>query len=291
MPRIELNSDLVYNIPSPITLGSGSFTDRYDIQPDIDHLFADYDFRGYGVKIQLAAGADDATRKWYKGIKFSGRFVGQSGLGIPLLDRPGVPPFEIGRKGRFSIVGNPAFPTGAFFFPDVNERAALTMSEGASLRLEGVGMDTSRSNQDCIDVFHYSFLDISNIRFGHAGHPDLGPICNHISTAFSSLVQISGKVTISGHAASFINNGAADVYWNNNGDPGYPLTVEFIGTPNLSKGFVLTDNAVSYIMAVQWIGGFNGPKARVYRAGVVETNGGGIPGSLPQELFSGGQYL
>jgi hypothetical protein len=291
MPRIELMSDLVYTIPSPVTTGSGTMTDRYDIQPDIDNLFNNYDFRGHNVTIQLAAGSNDATRKWYKGFLLSGRFVGQSGLGIPLLNMPSAPPFEIGRKGRFSIIGNPAFPTGAFFWPAANERAAVSMSEGAALHLEAVGMDTARSNQDCIDVFHGAFLSIANIVFGNAGEPP-DSFCNHVSLAFGATVFVSGKLVLSGSAASFANNGSASgLYWNNNGDPGYPLIVDLSSNPTFAKGFVLTDASVSYLMAIQWIGSFNGPKARVYRAGVVETNGAGIPGSQPEELFSGGQFL
>lgn len=288
MSRVSLVSDLTYVVPSLLTTGAGAYADPYDIQIDIDHLFNDYDFRGFNVTVQLAGGTDDATRKWYRGIRLSGRFVGQSGMGIPLKNMPGQPDFVIGRKGRFTIQGNPAFNTGAFFHPTAADGgAALSMSEGASLVIRHVGMDTSRGAQDCIDVFDGAVLDLADVVFGTAGIPAW---CNHISAAFGAKIQISGPIYINGSAASFCNIGAASIYWNNNGDPGYPLLVKIAGV-QMPKGFILADAGIAYPMAIQWVGSFVGPQAMVIRNGVVMTNGAGIPGSAPPIIQSGGQYL
>lgn len=51
--RTGLTIDLTYAVPSSITTGAGTYTDPYNIQPDIDRLFNDYDFRGFNVTVKL----------------------------------------------------------------------------------------------------------------------------------------------------------------------------------------------------------------------------------------------
>lgn len=286
---IKLTGNLTINVPLPGDTGNGSIANRYSIQPAIDML-KDYDFNGYDVTIQLASAPVNAYN-FYKPFKLSGRFVNQAGLDIPLLNKPGFPPFQIGKRGRLTIRGNTAWPLGAFIYPDVGEGAAVSISECASLNMEGVAMDSSRSNQDCIDVFHSSFLNLAYIRFGNAG-PVNDLFANHISAGFNSTVWISGPIAVSGSGSSFCNVGSSSsIYWNNNADPAYPLSFSFIGVPNLPRGFILADFSIAYPMAISWSGSFNGPQSMVVRNGVVFTNGAGCPGSAPPIIQSGGQYL
>lgn len=293
MTRIALTSDLTINLPLPGDTGDGSPNNPYSIQPAIDDVFANYDLRGYGVTFKLQAGIKGSANPYifYRGFTLSGRFVGQSGLGIPLLNMPGEPPFIIGRKGRVEIVGSldPTHPHGAFIYPMPFEGGCISMSESAALSIKGVGMDTSRVRQDCIDVFHGAFLNLEDVVFGNAG----AEFSNHISVAFGGSVYISGKVQVSGRAASFatIGNNSC-LYWNNNGDPGYTIPFQIDGV-SFRDAFVQADNGIIYAHAVGFTGSATGIRWRALRCGVVSVNNQDpnyLPGSQPGYTLDGGQY-
>lgn len=295
MSRIILTSDLTLNVPLPGDTGNGSPNNPYSIQPVIDDLFSNYDLAGFNVTIKLRAGILGSATPYifYKGFVLSGRMVGQSGLGIPLLNMPGEPPFVIGRKGRLSIIGseNPDHPHGAFIFPMPGDAACVSISEGAAVAMSGIGMDTSRVRQDCIDVFDGAFLDLKDIVFGNAG----AAFSNHISAAFGAKVQISGRVMVSGSAASFatIGNNSC-LYWNNNGDPGLTIPFTLTATPNFRDAFLQADNGIVYAHAVAFSGAAIGKRWVAVRNGVISTNSADpnyLPGNAAGFAQSGGQYV
>lgn len=296
MARIELASDLTINLPRAGDTGDGTPNNPYNsIQRALDDLMANYDLRGFGVTLKLQAGILGSANPYifYKGFCFSGRIPGQSGLGIPLLNMPGEPPFVIGRKGRLSIVGseNPAHPHGAFIFPMNGEAACVSISEGAAIAMSGVGMDSSRVRQDCVDVFDGAFLDIHDVVFGNAG----AAFSNHISAAFGAKVQISGHVMVSGYGASFatIGNNSC-LYWNNNGEAGLTIPFTLTNTPYFRDAFMQVDNGMAYIHAVAFSGAATGKRWSVMRNGVVSTNSPDpnyLPGNSAGSAQSGGQYV
>lgn len=290
--RTALTADLTINLPLPGDTGTGTWDNPYSIQPALDDLFANYDLRGFNVTLQLASAPGNGI--FYKGFQLSGRFVGQSGLGVPLLNRPDLPPFYIGRKGSVRIVGDPAYPRGAFIYPAPGEMGeCIAMSEGAALDVSGVTMDTARTNKDCINVFNGAYLNLSDILFGNAGMPP-NSFNNHLSLAFGGTCWISGPITVSGSAASFatIGNNSA-LYWNNNGEPGYVLPVVLQGNPAFRDAFLQADNGIAYAHAVTFSGTATGPRWRAMRNGVVSTNTGNpnyLPGNAAGVAQSGGQY-
>ena len=291
--RTELSADLVVNVPLPGDPGSGAWDNPYSIQPAIDMVFRDYDLRGYGLTFQLQSAPGNGI--FYKGFALSGRFVGQSGLGIPLLNTPGLPPFYIGRKGAVKLIGDPAYPRGAFIYPGPGEMGeCITMSEGAALDVQGITMDTARTNKDCINVFHGAFLNLSDILFGNAGMPP-NSFNNHLSLAFGGMAYISGKVTCSGSGASFSTIGNnSGLYFNNNGDPGYTLPFVLLGNPNFRDAFLQADNGIVYAHSVGFTGTATGPRWRAMRNGVISTNSSDphyLPGNADGYASSGGQYL
>lgn len=295
MARTILTGDLVVNVPLPGDTGNGSYNNPYSIQPAIDDLFANYDFAGHNVTIKLQAGILGSSNPYifYKGFVLSGRMVGQSGLGIPLLNMPGEPPFVIGRKGRLSIVGseNPGHPHGAFIYPMPGEAACVSISEGAAIAISGVGMDSGRVRQDCIDVFDGAFLDLKNIVFGNAG----AAFSNHISAAFGAKVQISGHIMVSGPSASFATVGNNScLYWNNNGEAGLTLPFTLTSTPYFRDAFLQVDNGIAYAHAVAFNGAAAGKRWSVMRNGVISTNSPDpnyLPGNVAGSGQSGGQYV
>lgn len=298
MARTILTADLTINVPLPGDTGDGTPGNPYHIQPAIDDLFANYDFAGFAVTIKLLAGIKGSANPYifYHGFSLSGRFVGQSGQAVPLLNMPGEPPFTIGAHGPVTILGSldPTHPHGAFIYPMAG--AAVSMSECASLSVKGVGMDTSRTRQDCIDVFQGSFLNLENIVFGHAG-PQPGGFANHITLGFGSWLYVSGKITLSGSGDAFLHvaqNSAA--YWNNNGDPGYQMPFELQGAPSFRTAFMIANGAQIYATQIAFSGvPATGPRYLCLRSGFIETNTGGnqtyLPGSQPGYLQTGGQYL
>ena len=299
MTRIALTSNLTLNVPYPGDTGDGSPGNPYSIQPAIDDLFANYDLAGHAVTIKLLAGIKGSANPYvfYRGFRQSGRFVGQSGQAVPLLNMPGLPPFVIGAHGPVKIVGSldPTHPHGAFIYPMTGEGACVSMSECASLTLKGVGMDTSRTQQDCIDVFQGSFLNIEDVVFGHAG-PQPGGFANHITLGFGSWLYVSGKVTLSGSGDAFLHVAEKSAaYWNNNGDPGYLIPFELQGAPAFRTAFAISNGGEIYCGKIAFSGvGATGSKYFALRSGFIETNGGGInylPGNAPGYVQSQGQYL
>lgn len=300
MARIELTADLVVNVPRPGDPGDGTPGNPYHIQPAIDDVFANYDLRGFSVTFKLLAGIKDSANPYifYRGVQLSGRFVGQSGQAVPLLNMPGEPPFTIGAHGPVKILGSldPTHPHGAFIYPMSGEGAAVSISECASLTVSGVGMDTSRTRQDCIDVFHGSFLNLENIVFGHAG-PQPGGFANHITLGMGSWLYVSGKITLSGSGDAFMHVAQKSVvYWNNNGDPGYQMPFELQGSPTFRTAFAISNDGEIYATQIAFYGAAAaGPRYFCLRNGFIETNTGGnqnyLPGSQPGYLQSQGQYL
>jgi len=297
--RTVLTQDLIINLPLPGDPGNGTINNPWQsLQRAIDTVFTEYDLCGRRVTFKLTTGPRPAPgeslglqhMRFYAGFKFSGRFVGQRGLGMHLKNRPGKPDFIIGDEGRVSIVGDPGHLHGAFIrslTPTFGP--CVSISEGASIYIDGVLFDNGPSQQDCVDVFHGSTLGLGNVHFGTAGDPSE---CNHLSIGFGSCVFLNGLVRITGAAASFCNvaSGSA-LYWNNNLDAAYPMVVDIPSPVAMPRGFILADQAIAYPGGIAWNGYFNGPKAMVVRCGVVETAGAGIPGTMPPIIQSGGQYL
>lgn len=300
MSRIPLTADLTINVPLPGDTGDGTPDNPYHIQPAIDDLFANYDLAGHGVTIKLQAGIKGSATPYifYHGVRLSGRFVGQSGQAVPLLNMPGEPPYIIGAHGPVKIVGSedPTHPHGAFIYPTEDEGAAISLSECASLSVKGVGMDTSRTRQDAVNVFLGSFLNLEDIVFGHAG-PQPGGFASHIVLGFGSWLYFSGKVTLSGSGDAFLHVAQKSAaYWNNNGDPGYQMPFELQGSPTFRTAFIISNGGEVYAAQISFYGAqAYGPRYLCLRDGFIETNTGGnqnyLPGSAPGYLQSGGQYL
>lgn len=291
MSRTPLTAPLTINVPLPGDTGNGTLANPYSIQPAWDMLFQDYDLRGFPVTIQLQTGTQ-ANPVFYKALNIGGRIPGQAGMDMRMKTAPNFPDFRIGNSGRVTLRGNPTNPWGAFIYDQTDDYGALTLVEGASLWVDGIGMITK--TQDCVDVFYGAFLCMQNIVFGNAG-PVVNAYSNHISCAMGGTVFITGKVTVCGWAASFANVGSGGyLYWNTNGDYGIPIDFELIGTPNFPRGFLLvTDGGAAFPFAVNFIGTAIGPRYRVMRNGVIVTanaNPNYLPGNTIIPPESGGIY-
>jgi hypothetical protein len=245
-----------------------------------DWVMQNYDVNCQAVSFQLAAAfAGDPQYVYPKGYNVSGRFVGQCGSFPPLyLNATGA--YIIGHPAPVMLAGDINNVTGAFIYPSPGNGSGITLTEGASLRAQGLTIDTSNTflsgvtpYQDCIDVMANSFLDVSYIWFGNAGQGAAGSQL-HFGVAFQSTLLISGPTWISGSAYSHYQVGQqSTVYYNNNGDPSHQLNVTIMGTPSFPQGWAYADGSQVIAASVHYTGTFHGPLYGLARMGMIEVGG------------------
>lgn len=288
-------------LTAPLTLHVDSdpsaLCDFHSIQDAWDCLFNNYDLCGQPVTIQLATGTA-ASPKIYDGLRASGRLVGQAACMPPLQVMPSAPPYLIGKYAPVKLRGDPANVRGALIWPATNSgKPGISLSECASLDLEGVTIETARARADCVDVFTGSFLIFRNIRVQNAG-----AVPNHFAVYDACILQ-DGNYTIAGGAQFHLNVGGSGSWLvNNNGDPAWRYLVTIEGAPAFQT-FVLVDNGIMYCIACSYVPdpAHNGlaqmqcGTAIIMRNGVIETatssNPNVFPGITPPLCMSGGQYL
>lgn len=273
MPRIEATEDVVIQLPLPEDPGNGTFTSRCSIQRGWDHLFANYDLRGFGAKLKLTMGTA-GNPIWYDNLNMAGRIPGQPG-GLLMKTAPGYPPFLVGGSRRVVLEGDRNNPFGAFIYNVGSVEAAISMAEGAALYIDGFSMATDW--QDAIDVFSGAFLGIGRVVFAQVGRqfPEDERYSNAVSVAMGGNVLIDDKVTVCGPMASFADVGSTGgLYWNTNGDPGLPVDFEVIGNQYFPRGFLLvTDGGIAMPSAVNFIGAARGRRYIAQRRGGIIAQG------------------
>lgn len=298
MPRIELGGDSAILVtPTGDDALGGLCVPFRRPQAAWDWAFANLDLCGYRLTIQLEPGTDVAPNI-YEGLSCSGRLVGQAGsahsLEVGFVGGAMRPGYKISRFAPVTIAGDIAHPGRVLIKPPANSgQPGLGLSECASLRLEGVAIDTFDALADCIDVFWGAFLSFSNICVMHAGF-----YSNHFSVADATIYQ-TGGYDIAGSAAYHINLGGNSTWLpNNNGDPQIRILVNVL-SPCTFQDFVLVDKGIFYCIALSYVGpAISQVSCRtctVMRNGVIETannaNPNVFPGSPGPLLLSGGLYL
>lgn len=229
-----------------------------------DTLAALYDFQcKWKPTIQLGV-ANVGSQWYYPGLLISGRLLGQCGTVAPL--KWGAPPqtLPIGKYLPYTLRGDPANVNGAFFFPaSFGSRPCISMSE-AALKVEGITCDTSGVNQDCIDVFANSHLEIGNVWFGNCGYPQSFLV---IGAAWGSSVLFTGAITVSGSGGSFMQVATGTVQGNSDsGSPTIPITI--LNNPTFTQGFFVIDaGSVVYGASLSISGPFVGTKVLTIRGG------------------------
>jgi hypothetical protein len=217
----------------------------------------------------------------------------------PLVVGPGKPSYPIGKYLPFTLRGDPQNPLGAFLNPCPGSGRpvipALSLNEGAALRVEGVSFDTSTAQQDCINVFTGSFLDLSdNIYFGNARDPS-NTWNVHIGVAWSSTLVITGTIVLLGSAASFIQTGAnSTVYWDNNTGQAGNTPVYILYNQRFGSGFFAVDGASTVYASANFIGSARGSKAAIVRNSVLDScrapDQNLIPGDSPMVIQDNSLY-
>lgn len=224
-----------------------------------DTLMAFYDFQcRWKPTIQLAV-ANAPGQFFYPGVLISGRLLGQCGT-VPRLTsnaNGGVNNFILGKYLPYTLRGDPANVTGAFFYPGAGGRPnqpCISLTE-AAIKVEGLTCDTasaSTANADCIDVFVSSFMDMSNFWFGNCKFLGIG-------VAWNSVVLFTGPITITGSAGIAWMQVAHSTVQGNS-DSGSPLVpVSILGNPSFPQGFIICDHGVIYRSTLNITGAFTGP--------------------------------
>lgn len=254
-----------------------------------DTLYRTHDLNCYPATIQAACAASPGYT-YYPGLKASGRLFGQCGNFPQLVVGGGKPNFQVGNYAPVTLRGNPAYPTGCFIYPNTGEGSAISLSDGASLKVDGWGADTSRSQQDMFQVMGNSLLEVSNLILGNAGMPG-NTWSNHFSVAWNASLMISGPYTVGGSAFNHMQIGAnANMYINNNGDPGIPVPITFTGNPHFACT-IISDNSWVFISGVTFSGAVTAKSTCLYRNGVIETSGAkNIPGTAGTTDGAGGNF-
>jgi hypothetical protein len=258
--------------------GSGSQNAPFATpQRAADELYAKYDFQcKYKPGIQLAS-APQGQQYYYPGLQISGRLVGQCGTMRPLVVGDGRPTYPIGKYLPLTLRGDPAYPLGAFLNPNPNAGRpavpALSLTEGAALKVEGISFDTTLAKQDNVDVFNGAFLDLSHVVFGNAGDP--AESWNiHIGVAWSSQLVITGPIDINGGAMGFLQTGqGAVVYCDNNvganGTEQIPIT--FHDNPLFRMANIMADANSTIYLSCRVQGTARGHRAVLTRNAVLDT--------------------
>lgn len=253
-----------------------------------DELWSKYDLNGQPVTIQLE-GAPAGQQYQYKGLRASGRLVGQAGSMSALKVGAGVTPWTVGKSAPVTLRGDPVNNSRAMIYPDVGEGPAISLSENAALYCEGFVLDTSRSKRDCIEVFWGAHLDFSKLWFGNAGGAP-GPACNHISLAFGASCMVSGPYNVTGGGQCHIAcTQESAFYYNTNNEVGVLTTLA--GNPNFTTAYVYCESSKVFAGLAQFSGGATGGTVLVENLGCVDTRNGNanfFPGSAaPQAVFGG----
>lgn len=244
----------------------------------INMLYANYDFVGQFAPTIVLAVANSPGNFLYTGVSLSGRLLGQPGT-IPTLLGGSLPNVSVGNYNPFTLMGDKNSQLGAIINPGSGGRPsvnALSMTEGAALKVIGITFDTTSANTSDILVFQGSFLDISYVTIGNAGTPWANTGLDQIGIAWGgSTVMVNGPITIVGSGSSFVEMGTdSNIYWNNNGQT--PMTVACNGTPHYMNGMFNANNGTIWMGGVTFPGcTISGPTAAVAQfGGIIDTNTG-----------------
>ncbi len=242
-----------------------------------DTFAAQYDFQcKYRPTIQL--GTPSSGQWYYPGLLVSGRLVGQCGAVAPLIY--GNPPqtLLIGKYLPYTLRGDPSHPTRAMLWPghgNFPNTPCLSLSNAAMVA-DGFTCTTIGINQDCMDAFDGSLLEVKNLWFGHCGDPlNATNPTNFLVFGiawYSSLIP-TGPITLTGGGASFMQVAQSVVLPNvDGGSAVMPVTI--INNPTFTQGFFVIDGGTVYADKFSFSGTIQGRKALVVRNGVLSTGTG-----------------
>jgi len=259
-------------------------------QGAVDWLYSKFDFVGrYAPTIHMGVAASPG-QFFYPNCGLSGRLLGQPGTSPPLVVGPGLPIFKFGNYNPFLLLGDPTYPLGAFLvsgdFGYPADRPALSLTDGAALKVQGLAFDTGASQQDCIDAQGVgTLLDVANLLFGACGKPTtVSPSYTNynlgIGIAFSSHLYIDGDLAISsGDMGAFIQLGQGSSMFPNDNGTTPKFNIAFGGGTFQAGVLVIGGASSAFLNGLTFSGSYSGS--------TIENGTGAGPNTCPATMILG----
>jgi hypothetical protein len=257
-------------------------------------LYSQYDWQGlYAPTINMAS-KPSPGQFFYPRCSISGRMIGQPGSLPPFFSVTGHPTYAIGNYNPFVLRGDPANRLGAFLVSGDSgnpaDGPALSLTDGAGLKIVGLTFDSGQSFQDNIDAMYGATLEIDSIALGNAGQTP-GTYNINIGCAFNCTLMfdpptVQPGINSVGSAASLIQLGAhSTMIANNNTGQTGNVQINLSGGTFTSSVMQIDDSEV-YNLGFVWTGIFAGTGYTGTKNAVVE-NGTGIGPRTCQNLILG----
>lgn len=242
------------------------------LQKAILYLYANYDFQGLYAPTIVLAVANSPNHFYYPGIWLAGRLLGQPGSIAPLAGGilPGV---SFDGYNPFVIEGDPNNQLGAIIAPGEGDfpcTTALSLTDGAAVKVTGITLATLCPANVVLVFGGGSLLDISDVTFGNAGTPGSDGGLDQVGAAFGGFVYVTGHLTVSGSASSFMETGiGGGIQFNTNG--AVPIKITLAEQPQYLNGM------------------FSATYGRIEMSGVQfeQTSGTGILGTAAVAKYGG----
>ena len=263
-------------------------------QHAVDVLYSQYDFLGKWAPTINVASKPAPGQFFYPRCAISGRLVGQPGSLPPMFAVTGHPTYAIGNYNPFVLQGDPANRLGAFLvagdFGFPADGPALSLTDGAGLRVRGLTFDSGQSFQDNIDVMYSATLEIDSIALGNAGTTP-GTYNINIGCAFNCTLwfdppTVQPGINSVGSAASLIQLGAhSTMIANNNTGQTGNVQINLSGG-SFPAGVVQNDDSEVYNLGFVWTGSFTGTYGyQGTKTAVVENGTGAGPRTCPNLIL------
>jgi hypothetical protein len=262
-------------------------------QHAVDTLYSKYDFLGKWAPTIHVAAKPSPGQFFYPRCAISGRLVGQPGSVPSFFAVPGKPTYALGNYNPFTLVADPTNRLGAFLvagdFGFPADGPALSLTDGAGLRVRGTTFDSGQSFQDNIDVMYGATLEIDSIAVGNAGTTP-GTYNINIGCAFNCVLMFDPPtmqpgLNSVGSAASLIQIGAhSTMIANNTGQTGN-VQINLSGGTFPSSVMQIDDSEV-YNLGFVWTGSFTpGVGYTGTKNAVVENGTGAGPRTCPNLIL------
>lgn len=255
--RVRLSANATYYVATTgnDTTGNGTSASPWlTIQHALNYVHENLDLNDYSVTVSVADGT-------YAGaVSLSGPFVGGSTV---------------------ILLGNTTTPTNCII--NVTSSAAIAMSYGADLQIEGFKVLTTSSGSGLFASYGSVITLIGAMNFGSTNGD------SHIQAYNGGIVQASG--------ISYTISGGANFHWNASlGGQIYFIscTITLSGTPAFSGSFALA-SCVSYVNVPSntFSGSATGQRYQATLDAAISTNGAGatyLPGNSNGTVSKGGVY-